>query len=101
MKYQLPILLKWWQVSHNISKTYIKNVEKSNTKCFDGKVIKNAQICDGNFDCLNFEDEKDCENCPEQVLIRSCRTDSLQRRLFLSYEVFNQKFRCNKLKFDI
>ena len=36
-------------------------------KCNDGKIIEATQICDGVFDCLDFEDEKNCEKCPEQV----------------------------------
>ena len=59
------MLLKWWQISNSrLEKNVIGQTKE---KCNDGKIIEATQICDGVFDCLDFEDEKNCENCPEQV----------------------------------
>ena len=65
MKYQLPILSKWWQISNSISEKNI--IAPFKEKCNDGKIIEASQICDGIFDCLDFGDEINCEKCPEQV----------------------------------
>ena len=57
------MLLKWWQISNSQLE---KNVI-GKKKCNDGKIIEATQICDGVFDCLDFEDEVKCKKCPEQV----------------------------------
>ena len=60
------MLLKWWQISNSELEKNV--IGQSNEKCNDGKIIEATQICDGVFDCLDFEDENNCEKCPEEVL---------------------------------
>jgi len=59
------MLMKWWQISNSRLETNV--IGQPNERCNDGKVIEATQICDGVFDCLDFEDEVKCEKCPEQV----------------------------------